>query len=79
MLWLRGSVFLQVGGHSMKGGWMTKSVADSQRQARTGFDLMVQEYLSEGYTQVDWEEASWPNVPDGAFDPRSDDWMGNQD
>lgn len=48
---------------------MTRSVADTESEALSGLDLMVQDYVSEGYERVAWDDSAWPPVPDELFDP----------
>lgn len=52
---------------------MTRSVAEGQAEALKAKDLMVAEYVQEGYTEVPWDESSWPPVPDELFDPEYDE------
>lgn len=72
MLRVRGRTFLQLGGTGRQ-GWMTRAVAESHAEAVTAKDLMVADYVQDGYREVPWDETSWPPVPDELFAPDYDD------
>ncbi len=72
MLRVRGRTFLQLGGRGRE-GWMTRTVADSDEEALKAKDLMVADYLQDGYEEVPWDESAWPPVPDELFHPEYDE------
>jgi hypothetical protein len=72
MLRVRGRTLLQLGGAG-RTGWITRTVADSEDQALEARDLMVADYLQDGYQEVPWDESAWPPVPGELFDPEYDE------
>ena len=72
MLVRRGRVLVQLGGKTPgRSGWMTRTIGETEADARVGFQTMLDEYTNDGYTQVLWDADAWPDVPAEIFDPAS--------